>query len=105
VLTAFAYATDKDGALRASAALAAVLNRWLGLATAAGSRFLWEPIAAITLRVYEWIPEGDGGLAEAAAVSGRLALAAARAPAVPLLVVIAAVLALAVGLATPGLFR
>jgi NADH:ubiquinone oxidoreductase subunit 5 (subunit L)/multisubunit Na+/H+ antiporter MnhA subunit len=105
VLTAFAYGTDKDGALRASAALAAVLNRWLGLATAAGSRFLWEPIAAITLRVYEWIPEGDGGLAEAAAVSGRLALAAARAPAVPLLVVIAAVLALAVGLATPGLFR
>jgi hypothetical protein len=105
VLTAFAYGTDKDGSLRASAALGAVLDRLLGWAAAAGSRFLWEPIAAIAERVYEWIPEGDGGLAQAAAASGRLALAAARAPAVPLLVVIAAVLALAVGLATPGLFR
>jgi len=105
VLTAFAYGTDKDGSLRASAALGDVLNRWLGLAGAAWSRFLWEPIAAITERVYEWIPEGDGWLAQATATSGRLALAAARAPAVPLLVVIAAVLALAVGLATPGLFR
>jgi len=75
------------------------------VATAAGSRFLWEPVAAITMRVYQWIPEGDGRLAQAAAASGRLALAAARAPAVPLLVVIAAVIALAVGLATPGLFR
>ena len=105
LLTAFAYGSDKDGALRASAALGEVLRRLLGLAAAAGSRFLWEPIAAIAERVYEWIPEGDGGLAQAAAASGRLALAAARAPAVPLLVVIAAVLALAVGLATPGLFR
>ena len=104
-LTAFAYGTDKDGALRASAALGEVLNRWLGLATAAGSRFLWEPVAAITMRVYQWITEGDGRLAQAAAASGRLALAAARAPAVPLLVVVAAVIALAVGLATPGLFR
>jgi hypothetical protein len=105
VLTAFALGTDKDGSLRASAALGAVLDTMLGWASAAGSRFLWEPIGAIAERVYEWIPEGDGGLAQAAAASGRIALAAARAPAVPLLVVIAAVLALAVGLATPGLFR
>ena len=105
VLMSFAYSTDKDGALRASAVLGDVLSTWLDRAAAAGSRFLWEPIAAITLRVYEWIPEGDGGLARAAAASGRLALAAARAPSVPLLVVIASALALAVGLATPGLFR
>jgi len=105
VLTAFAYGSDKDGALRASAALGYLLYRWLGRASAAGSRFIWEPIAAITERVYEWIPEGDGSLAQAAAASGRLALAAARAPAVPLLVVIAALLALAVGLATPELLR
>jgi hypothetical protein len=105
VLAAFALGTDKDGSLRASAALGEALNRLLGWAAAAGSRFLWEPIAAITERVHEWIPEGDGGLAQAAAASGRLALAAARAPSVPLLVVIAAALALAVGLATPGLFR
>jgi len=105
LLTAFAYGSDKDGSLRASAALGEVLRRLLGRAAAAGTRFLWEPIAAITERVYELIPKGDGGLAQATAASGRLALAAARAPAVPLLVVIAVVLALAVGLATPGLFR
>jgi hypothetical protein len=69
------------------------------------SRFIFEPVTAIALRVNEWIPQGDGELARAAAASGRLALAAARAPAAPLLVTLAAVLALAVGLFAPGLFR
>ena len=35
----------------------------------------------------------------------RLALATARAPAVPLIVVVVALLALVVGLVTPGVFR
>ncbi len=90
-LTAVAYAFDKDGALRASAALGRLLDRTV--------------YAAITVRVSEWIPRGDGELARASAASGRLALWAARAPAVPLLIAIAAVLAIAVGLASPGLFR
>jgi hypothetical protein len=105
LLTAFAYRFDKDGALRASAALETLLDRLVGTTTIALSRFIFEPVAAITVRVNDWIPQGDGELARAAAASGRLALAAARAPAVPLMVMLAAVLAVAVGLFAPGLFR
>ncbi len=105
LLTTFAYATNKDGALRASALLGDWLDRLLAWAAAAYSRFISGPVMALTVRLSELIPEGDGDLARAAAASGRFALAAARAPALPLLVVLAAVLALAVGLVTPGLFR
>jgi hypothetical protein len=105
VLTAFAYASNKDGALRASAGLGEWLSGWLGRGRAAWSRFIWAPVASITELVDDRIPQGDGELARAAAASGRLALAAARVPAVPLIVIIAAVLALVVGIASPGLFR
>jgi hypothetical protein len=74
-------------------------------AAAAYSRFLSEPVGVITVVVSDWIPQGDGDLARAASASGRLALAAARVPAVPLLVAIAAVLAIAVAILSPGLFR
>ncbi len=104
-LTSIAYAFDKDGALRASAALGRLLDRIVSGALAALYRFIYAPVAAITVRVSEWIARGDGELARASAASGRLALWAARAPAVPLLIAIAAVLAIAVGLASPGLFR
>jgi NADH-quinone oxidoreductase subunit L len=105
LLTALAYRFDKDGALRASAALGSRLDRLVVMSAGGLSRFIFEPVAAITVRVSEWIPQGDGELARAAAASGRLALAATRAPAVPLLVTLAVVLALAVGLFAPGLFR
>ena len=104
-LTSLAYAYDKDGALRASAAAGRWLDRLVHGALAVLYRFIYNPVAAITVRVSEWIPQGDGELARASAASGRLALWAARAPAVPLLIAVAAVLALAVGLASPGLFR
>jgi hypothetical protein len=104
-LTSIAYAFDKDGALRASAALGRLLDWIVYGALAALDRFIYAPVAAITVRVSEWIPQGDGELARASAASGRLALWAARAPAVPLLIALAAVLAIAVGLASPGLFR
>lgn len=105
VLTAFAFASNKDGALRASAAMGDWLFGALGRGAAAWSRFIWAPIASVTERVDDGIPQADGELATAAAASGRLALAVARMPAVPLLVIIAAVLALTVGIASPGLFR
>jgi len=104
-LTSLAYAYDKDGALRASAATGRWLDQLVHGALAVLYRFIYNPAAAITVRVSEWIPQGDGELARASAASGRLALWAARAPAVPLLIAVAAVLALAVGLASPGLFR
>ncbi|HZC79663.1 MAG TPA: hypothetical protein VE258_18045, partial [Ktedonobacterales bacterium] len=105
LLTTLAFAYDKDGALRASAALGRWLDQLVGGALAAFHRFIYAPVAAITLRVSDWIARGDGQLARATAASGLLALWAARAPAVPLIIALAAVLALAVGLASPGLFR
>ncbi len=105
VVVAIAYGADKDGAHRASALVGRGLDRLLDGAAAAYSRFLSEPVGVITVVVSDWIPQGDGDLARAAAASGRLALAAARTPAVPLLVAIAAVLAIAVALLSPGLFR
>src|SRR5260370_358624 len=104
-LTAIAYAFDKDGALRASAGLGRLLDRIVHGALAALYRFIYAPAAAITVRVSDWIPQGDGELGRASAASGRLALWAARAPAVPLLIALPAVLAIAVRLASPGLFR
>lgn len=104
-VTAITYGSNKDGALRASAVLGSWLDRLLGLLEAAFSRFILEPIAGITEHVDEWIPAGDGELGRAAAASGRLALAAARTPAVPLLILLAALLALVVGVASPGVLR
>src|SRR5712692_5420187 len=105
VVVAIAYGADKDGAHRASAFMGRGLDRLLDGAAAAYSRFLSEPVGVITRVVSDWIPQGDGDLARAAAASGRFALAAARTPAVPVLVVLAAGLAIAVALLSPGLFR
>jgi hypothetical protein len=103
--TYIAYAFDKDGALRASAAFGQLLGWIVYGALAALYRFVYAPVAAISGRVSEWISQGDGELARASAASGRLALWAARMPAVPLLIAAAAVFAIAVGLVSPGLFR
>ncbi|OLD50919.1 MAG: hypothetical protein AUI42_01025 [Actinobacteria bacterium 13_1_40CM_2_65_8] len=105
VATAIAFVADKDAALRASAVLGLWLERLLAGGSNALSRFIFEPVATITERLDDWIPAGDGGLARAVAASGRLAIAAARMPAVPLVVLLAVLLALVVGLASPGVFR
>jgi hypothetical protein len=97
--------TNKDGVLRASALLGGGLDRLLDGAAGAYSRFIAEPVGALTVRVSDWLTQGDGELARAAAASGRVALAAARVPAVPLLVALAAALTIAVALLSPGLFR
>jgi formate hydrogenlyase subunit 3/multisubunit Na+/H+ antiporter MnhD subunit len=105
VVTVFAYGVDKDGAHRASALAGRVLERLLDESVAAYSRFIAEPVGAITMFVHDWVIQSDGDVARAAAASGRLALAAARTPAVPLLVALLALLTVAVALLSPGLFR
>ena len=104
-VTTVAYGIDKDGAHRVSALLGRGLDRVLDSSTAAYSRFIAEPVGAITMFVHDWVIQSDGELARAAAASGRVALAATRVPAVPLLVALAAALTLAVALLSPGLFR
>ena len=56
-------------------------------------------------RTGEWIPAGDGDVGRAAVASGWLALGVARAPVLPVVVVLAVLLALLIGLLSPGVFR
>jgi len=88
---------------------AAVAGAWLGRGVSAifavVDRFLVAPTTGIARLLGDWIPEGDGALGRFATASGQLALASARAPALPLLIVLAVVLAVAVALFAPGVAR
>ena len=102
---AFAFAGNKEGALRASARIGAWLGSLLGAVIATVNRFVFAPVLDLTGRTGEWVPSGDRELGRAAVASGRFAAALTRAPAVPLLILLAVLLAVAVGLLSPGVFR
>jgi hypothetical protein len=101
----FVYSRGKDGALAASAAGGILLDRITSIAFGLADRFLIEPFTDVARRFGDWIPAGDGALGRFTAASGQLALAAARAPAIPVVVVLAAVLALVFALVAPGVAR
>jgi len=84
--------TDKDGALRASE-LGGV---WLRRLSYAGSRnfdrFIVAPVTLIALRIGErWLPAGDGRVVSALDATGRLVVAGARLPVVPVAIAIAVI--------------
>jgi NADH:ubiquinone oxidoreductase subunit 5 (subunit L)/multisubunit Na+/H+ antiporter MnhA subunit len=101
----FVYARGKDGALAASAAGGLLLNRATLTLFAVVDRFLVAPVTDIARRVGEWIPQGDSALGRFTTASGQLALAAVRAPAVPLVIVLAVVMAVLFALIAPGIVR
>ncbi len=105
VFAAFAYALSKDGALRASAGLGAAVGRLLAAGAAALSRFILGPARGIVDGTTERLAEGEGGVGEATLATGRLAGAAARLPALPLIVLLSVLLALILALLSPGVFR
>jgi NADH:ubiquinone oxidoreductase subunit 5 (subunit L)/multisubunit Na+/H+ antiporter MnhA subunit len=98
----FAYVRNKDGALRASAIAGAWLDTRWGMVAALVDRFLVAPVTDLAHRIDVWLPAGDGALGRAAEASGRAAASTTRVPALPLLLLLAAVLALVVGLVAPG---
>lgn len=104
-LAAAAYMRNKDGALAASRFGGA----WLGRVTSRGAsladRFIVAPSTDAARRFGDWVPAGDGALGRLAGRSGGLATALARTPALPLVVFAAAVLALVLALAAPGVLR
>jgi len=102
---AFVYTRGKDGALAASAAGGVLLSRMTTTGFGLVDRFLVEPITDIARRVGDWIPEGDGALGRFTNASGQLALAAVRAPALPLVIVLAVVMAVLFALLAPGVAR
>jgi NADH:ubiquinone oxidoreductase subunit 5 (subunit L)/multisubunit Na+/H+ antiporter MnhA subunit len=102
----FAFVRDRDGALRASALAGAWLSRLTYAASSNFGRFVVAPVTEIARRSEErWIPAGDGAVGRALDSSGRLIVAGARIPAVPVVLVIAVILALVVGFVSPGVFR
>jgi len=100
-----AYTADKDGALRASAALGAWVGRGSTRSGVLLDRFIYAPTTGIVLALNDWISTGDSALARAAAASGRIGFIASRAPAPALLILLAVLLAAAIGIAVPGLHR
>ena len=99
------YLRNKDGALAASAVGGAWLARGTALLLAGVDRFLVAPATDIARRLGDWIPAGDGALGRFATTTGQLALGAARAPALPLVIVLAIALAVVFALVAPGVVR
>ena len=101
-----AYVRDKAGALLLSASTGALLRRLSYTTSSNLQRFLIAPVTEIAVRVGErWIPVGDGRAGGALDSTGRLVVAGARLPALPLVIAAAVVLTVIVALVAPGVFR
>ena len=103
---AIAYFSNRESALRASA----LAGAWLARLAVSGSRyfarFIAAPATEITIRIGDrWTPQGDAGLGSASETTGRFAVMGVRLPVLPVVVVLAVVLTLVVGLASPGVFK
>ena len=102
---AAAFIRGKDGALAFSALSGGFLRRYATGGLGVVDRFLVGPTTDVARRLGDWIPRGDGALGRFATASGELALAAGRAPALPIVVALAIVLAIVFALFAPGIFR
>jgi NADH:ubiquinone oxidoreductase subunit 5 (subunit L)/multisubunit Na+/H+ antiporter MnhA subunit len=100
-----AFSANKDGALRASAGIGSRLSSLVAGGIALANRFVFAPVVDLAGRTGEWVPAGDGELGRAAVASGRFAAALTRAPALPLVMLLAVLLAVLIGLLSPGVFR
>jgi NADH:ubiquinone oxidoreductase subunit 5 (subunit L)/multisubunit Na+/H+ antiporter MnhA subunit len=102
---AIAYWRGKDSVLGVSARA----GRWLARAGngvyAQIDRFLVTPSTDIARRFGGWVPGSEGALGRLASATGQLALAAGRAPALPIVIAVAVVLALVFAFAAPGIAR
>jgi hypothetical protein len=105
VAVTLAYVADKDGALRLSSALGAWAGRGFTRGGVLLDRFIYAPATGIVVAVTDWIHAGDSALARAAVASGRIVHVTTRAPAPALLILLAVLLAAAIGIAVPGLHR
>jgi hypothetical protein len=102
---AISHARSKDGALAASAWLSAAYGALIARAVSLFDRFIFEPSVGIVEHVEDWLPKGDGAVGRISALTGRVAAGSAWAPAAPALVVMAVLLALLIGLLSPGVLR
>ena len=102
---AIAFRANKDGAVRASSQLGRAVDRSVWRAQGWAGRFMVGPAVGITAAADEWSVVRDDALAVSAVGTGRLAALASRVPVVPAVIILAVLLAVALGLISPGVFR
>lgn len=102
---ALAFWRGKDSVLGFSARVGAWLEVRGALGTGLAKRFLAAPVTDMARRLDVGIVEGDSALGRFMTTSGRLALGAFRAPALPYVIVLAVGLAVVVALLAPGVAR
>jgi len=102
---AIAFRANKDGSIRASTGAGTALDGSVWRAQGWAARFIVAPAAAIAVATDEWSVVRDDALALSAVATGRLAALAARVPVVPAVILAAVVLAVVLGLVSPGVFR
>ena len=104
-VAALTHARSKDGALAATGRLAATWSLLTLRTTWLLDRFIVEPSVGIVEHIEEWLPQGDGAVGRLSLLTGRAAATSAWAPATPALVVMVVLLALLIGLLSPGVLR
>ena len=105
-LPVLAYLRDKDGALLVSAWSGMWLRRLTYATSSNFERFIVAPVTEIAVRVGDrWIPVGDAGVGGALETTGRVVVSGARLPVLPLVILVAVILAVVIGLFAPGVFR
>jgi NADH:ubiquinone oxidoreductase subunit 5 (subunit L)/multisubunit Na+/H+ antiporter MnhA subunit len=100
-----AYGASKDGAVRASSWIGAMIHRSVARAMGTVDRFVIDPAEGLAVGTGEWIPARDDALGRSVVFTGRLAAAAVRAPFLPTVIVLAVLLAATLALVSPGVFR
>jgi NADH:ubiquinone oxidoreductase subunit 5 (subunit L)/multisubunit Na+/H+ antiporter MnhA subunit len=96
---------SRDGTLGASAFGGAWLTRGSDVLFGAVDRFLVAPSTDIARRLGDWVPAGDGRLGRFTTSTGQLLSSAGRAPALPVVLLLAIVLAVAFAVVVPGVAR
>ena len=102
---AFSITRAKDAALRASGGLGSWGGARLATAGDALGRFVLGPTGGVAGGVAGGLPRLESSLGASLLASGRLALAATALPVLSVLLVLAVLLAYALGLLSPGLYR
>jgi NADH-quinone oxidoreductase subunit L len=102
---AIAYVANKDGSVRASAGLGRWLDRLVAALAGTTNRFVVSPAVGIAGGTEGWIPARDDAIGRSAIFTGRIAAAATRLPVVPVVILLAVLLATTLALVSPGVLR
>ncbi len=104
-LVGIAVKMSKENAVRAMVLLDETVTSRMAAAGAFLDRYVFVPLLNIVERVSRWVPLGDSAIGRVSLVTGRAAATAVIAPALPVLLVMAVLLAFLIVLLSPGVLR